>query len=108
METVGGIFRTQREKKGLLLRQVAAFADIDQAILSKIERSERKPNKELLYKLSKILGLDKRDMLIHFVSEKIAYEIAGEKTASEILKVAETKVRYLKKNGKGKNAKYQK
>ena len=45
MKTTGDIIRNQREKLGLLLRHVSAKLDIDQAILSKIERGERKPNK---------------------------------------------------------------
>src|SRR5680860_254388 len=45
-KTTGEILREKREKKGLLLRQVAAMLDIDTAILSKIERSERKASKE--------------------------------------------------------------
>ena len=40
METLGHIIRTKREAKGLLLRQVAAHLDIDQAILSKIEKAQ--------------------------------------------------------------------
>ncbi len=50
METVGQIIRNKRENLGLLLRQVAAYADIDQAILSKIERNERKQTKDLILK----------------------------------------------------------
>lgn len=103
METVGQILRTQREKRGLLLREVAASASLDQAILSKIERSERKPSKEQLFKLSKILELDKEELLIHYLSEKIAYEIAEEKGATQILRVAESKVKYLKRNGNAKH-----
>ena len=102
METVGQILRTQRQKKGLLLREVAASASLDQAILSKIERSERKPSREQLFKLGKILELDKDELLIHYLSEKIAYEIAEEKVAGEVLKVAESKVKYLKRNGNAK------
>lgn len=96
METVGQIIRSKRESQGLLLRQVAAHLDIDQAILSKIERSERKPTKENIIKLSQILKLDKDELMIQFMSDKIAYEIADEDCASKVLKVAEKKVKYLK------------
>jgi len=96
METVGQIIRAKRESQGLLLRQVAAHLDIDQAILSKIERNERKPTKENIIKLSQILKLDKDELLIQFMSDKIAYEIADEDCASRVLKVAEKKVKYLR------------
>lgn len=98
METVGQIIRTKRENLGLLLRQVASYIDIDQAILSKIERNERKPTKENIIKLAEILKLDKEDLLVQFMSDKIAYEIADEDYANKVLKVAEQKVKYLKSN----------
>lgn len=73
MVTVGQIIRAKRESLGLLLRQVASYLDIDQAILSKIERNERKPTKDNIIKLAEILKLDKEDLLVHFMCEKIAY-----------------------------------
>lgn len=98
METVGQIIRAKRESLGLLLRQVASYLDIDQAILSKIERNERKPTKENIIKLAEVLKLDKEDLLVEFISDRIAYEIADEDCASEVLRVAEQKVKYLKSN----------
>ncbi|MFI8606688.1 helix-turn-helix domain-containing protein [Cellulophaga baltica] len=96
METIGQILRNKRQSLGLLLRQVSAYVDIDQAILSKIERNERKPTKEMLDKLAEILKLDKDELLIQFISDKIAYEIVDEDCASKVLKVAEKKIQYLK------------
>lgn len=96
METIGEILRNRRQTLGLLLRQVSAYVDIDQAILSKIERGERKPTKEMLNKLSEILKLDRDELLIQYMSEKIAYEIVEQDCANKVLKVAEMKVKYLK------------
>lgn len=96
METIGQILRNKRQELGLLLRQVSAHIDIDQAILSKIERNERKPTKEMLEKLAEILKLDKDELLVQFMSDKIVYEIADEDCASKVLKVAEKKIKYLK------------
>ncbi len=96
METTGEIIRKQRESKGLRLRQVAAYLDIDQAILSKIERNERKPTKDHIIKLAEILKLDRDELIIQFMSDKIAYEIANEECAKRVLKLAEKKVNYLK------------
>lgn len=96
METVGQIIRAKRETLGLLLRQVSAYVDVDPAILSKIERNERKPNKELILKIAEILQLEKQELLIQFMSDKIAYEIADEDCASRVLKVAEEKIEYIK------------
>lgn len=96
METIGQILRNKRQALGLFLRQVSSYVDIDQAILSKIERNERKPTKEMLDKLAEILKLDKNELLVQFISDKIAYEIAHEDCASKVLKAAEKKIKYLK------------
>ncbi len=66
--------------------------------MSKIERNERKPTKDNIVKLAEILKLDKEDLLVQFMSEKIAYEIADEDCATKVLKVAEQKVKYIKSN----------
>lgn len=100
MKTIGEIIRGHREKKGMLLRQLAALLEIDSAILSKIERGERKATKEQILKIADILGIKQNEMLIQYLSEKIAYEIADEETAKQVLKVAEKKVDYIKNNRK--------
>lgn len=96
MKTAGSIVRVQRESLGLLLRHVASYLDIDQAILSKIERGERKPTKNNIIKLAEILKLDKEDLLVQFLSDKIAYEISDEDCANKVLKEAEKKLEYIK------------
>lgn len=98
--SIGQILRNEREKKGLLLRHVAAQLDIDTAILSKIERGERKAKKEHIIKLSGILDMNKEDLIVHFLSEKILYEIEGEKLGQRALKVAEQKMRHKKSKGR--------
>ncbi|HPA30345.1 MAG TPA: helix-turn-helix domain-containing protein [Bacteroidia bacterium] len=78
MKKTGEIIREKREKKRLLLRHVSAQLDIDTAILSKIERGERKATREQITKLAEILELDKESLLIQYLSEKILYEIQDE------------------------------
>jgi transcriptional regulator with XRE-family HTH domain len=95
-QTIGEILRESREKKGLLLRQVAALLEMDTAILSKVERGERKASKEQILKLADVLDLNAQELLIHYLSEKIAYELLDEDVASQTLKVAEERVIYLK------------
>ena len=96
-KTTGEILREKREEKGLLLRHVSAKLDIDTAILSKIERSERKATKEQILKLAEILNLNKDDLLIQYLSERIIYEIKDEELGSKALKVAEQKMKYINK-----------
>lgn len=98
MDRFGDIIRKKREEKGMLLRQLAAVIDVDTAILSKIERGERKARRELVEKIAKALGFNKKDLMIEYLSENIAYEIIDEESAMDVLKVAEGKVKYFKQN----------
>jgi transcriptional regulator with XRE-family HTH domain len=99
---VGELLREKREEKGLLLRHVSAELDIDTAILSKIERSDRKATKEQIVKLAEILDLDKEDLLVQYLSEKILYEIKDEELGEKALKVAEQKMKYINKQNSEK------
>lgn len=96
MDKFGDIVRSKREVKGLLLRQLAAMIDIDTAILSKIERGERKARREQVVRIAEALELDSNELLIQYLSENIAYEILQEDNANDILKVAESKINYLR------------
>lgn len=100
VETLGQIIKSKREEKGLLLRHVAAYLDIDQAILSKIEKGDRKPTRDNITKLSEILEIDRVNLLVQYFSEKIAYEIADEDCATQVLKVAEKRVKFIKAQNK--------
>ena len=102
MDSFGEIIRLARENKGLFLRQVAASVDIDQAIISKFERGERKPTKEQVERFAFFFELDKTQLITTWLSDKIAYSIFEEDNAEEVLRVAEEKVKYLKtiQNGK--------
>lgn len=102
MKFVGEIIRDKREQRGWLLRHLAAELDIDQALLSKIERGERKATKEHIQTIANVLGLKKDELMLHYLSENIANDIAEEKNAIEVLHVAEDKIEYLRKQNKRK------
>ena len=97
-ETLGEKLRQIREQNELPLRKVAALLDIDVAILSKMERGERKLSKEVVSKLADIYKCNPEELLVLFLSEKIMYEIQNEDLGEKALKVAEKKVKYLKAN----------
>lgn len=92
--TTGELIREKREMKGFLLREVSTQIGIDTAILSKIERGERKATKEQIIKLADILEIDKSLILTQYLSEKILYEIQNEDFGMEALKVAEKIIKY--------------
>jgi len=99
METIGVMIRRLREEKGDPLRVLAAYLQVDQAVMSKIETGQRKPTKEQVKKLAKYFGADKEEMIITWLSDRIVYVIEGESLAKEALKVAEKKNKYKKKDG---------
>lgn len=97
MSNFGDLIRIAREDKGLFLRQVAAELGIDQAIISKFERNERKPTKEQVLKFAKFYKLDKETLLVEWLSDKVAYDLQDENLADKVLKAAEQKIKYKKK-----------
>ena len=98
MDSLGDTIRKLREDKELPLRTVAAFLDIDQAILSKIERGQRKPSREQVVKLAEYFKVKETDLLVAWLSDKLVYELEDEEVALKALQVAEEKVRYNTKN----------
>lgn len=96
MESLGDTLRKLREDKELPLRTVAAYLDIDQAILSKIERGQRKPNREQVVKLAEYFKVKENDLLVAWLSDKLLYEVEDEDMALKALQVAEEKVKYQK------------
>lgn len=97
-QSIGEKLRSIREQKELPLRKVAASLDIDVAILSKMERGERKISKDIVLKLSEIYNYDKDELLVIYLSDKILYEIQDEDLGIEALKVAEERAIYLNAN----------
>jgi predicted nucleotidyltransferase/DNA-binding XRE family transcriptional regulator len=94
MDSLGNTIRKFRENKDLPLRRVAAFLDIDQAILSKIERGQRSASRTLVLKLAEFFEISENDLLICWLSDKLVHEIADEDIALKALQVAEEKVQY--------------
>ena len=97
MKSFEDIIKNLREQKNLPLRVVSAYLDIDQAILSKIERGLRKANRDLVLKLAAFFDTDKDDLLVAWLSDKLALELEDEDIALKVLQLAEEKVIYHSK-----------
>jgi predicted nucleotidyltransferase/DNA-binding XRE family transcriptional regulator len=95
MDNFGEIIRKLRESASLPLRTVAASLDVDQAILSKVERGQRKASRSQVIKLAKYFKVKEEDLLIAWLSDKLVYEVGDEKIAIKAIKVAEEKVAYI-------------
>ncbi|WP_298535834.1 helix-turn-helix transcriptional regulator [uncultured Algibacter sp.] len=93
MEELSELLKSRRERKGLLLREVASKIDVDTALISKIENNDRRPTKEQLKKLSKALEIDFMTLSTLWYAEKIYEEIKNEKNVDDILKEIKKKVK---------------
>lgn len=96
MKTLGGTLKCARDEKNLILRKVAAEVDIDQSLISKYEKNERKPTMEQIIRLAKFYELSESELMINRYSDKIADELKYTESISEILKATEEKINYYK------------
>lgn len=96
LKSFGELIREEREKRGLFLRQVASALEIDQAVISKFEKGYRKPSREHVLKFAIYYNIDKEQLLVAWLSDKIVYELQDEKLAEDALKAAEEKINYRK------------
>jgi len=76
---LGQKLRELREKKGMLLREVAAHLEIDTAMISKIERGEKSCKREHILKLAKLLDSSEQELTVLWLSDKI-YLIVKDET----------------------------
>lgn len=96
MERLSELLKSKREKKRLLLREVASRIEVDTALISKIENNDRRPTREQLEKLSLTLEIDFDKLLVLWYAEKIFEEIKDETRAPEILKMVFEKIKIRK------------
>lgn len=102
MRNLGETLKQAREEKIIILRKVSAEVDIDQSLISKFEKNERKPTKAQIIRLAKFYGLSEKELLIDWYSEKIVEELKCTESSFEILRVAEEKINYHKSRYNGK------
>jgi predicted nucleotidyltransferase len=95
MDNLGEIVRKLREEKKLPLRIVAAYLDIDQAILSKVERGQRKISRDQVVKFAQYFQVKEETLLVSWLSDKLVYELEDEDLALKALQLAEEKVAYV-------------
>ncbi|MEX2335709.1 MAG: helix-turn-helix transcriptional regulator [Fulvivirga sp.] len=89
MNYLGNKIRELRETKGLLLRQVAANIEVDTALVSKLERGERKAHREQISKIADFLQVREDELFLLWLADKIMDDIQDEPQALEALKFVE-------------------
>ena len=95
MDNLGETLRKLREEKQLPLRIVASYLDIDQAILSKVERGQRKLNREQVVRIAQYFQVKEEILLVLWLSDKLVYELEDEELALKALQLAEEHVAYV-------------
>ena len=87
-------------EKQLPLRKIAFVLGIDTSTLSKIEKNERSANEKVITQLSKIFEVDKDELKIRFLSDRITNQLINEENGIEVLKEAQKKIILYKNNDK--------
>lgn len=93
MTYLGQKVREIREQKNLLLRQVAAQIEVDTAMMSKIERGDRKASKQQVINIAKFLEVNEDELLTLWMADKIESTILEEpRVAYQAMKIANKKL----------------
>lgn len=90
MNSLGEKIRALRESKGILLRQVAAHLEIDTALISKIERGERRLTRDQVIKLANYYKVTDEELLTLWLSDKVLDTIDSDPFAMQGLNKAKT------------------
>jgi len=88
------LIRQYREVQGMPLRAVAVKLKVDTSLVSKWERGERKPLREDIDKLAKVLKCDARELHVAWLRDAVVYAAGEDDLALEVLKAAEAEVAY--------------
>lgn len=90
----GELIRQLREQQNILQRQLAAYMDMDTAMLSKIENGSRKAKREQIPLFAKFLNANEKELSTLWLADQIYSLVKDEENAGEALKVAEQEVIY--------------
>lgn len=96
MQTIGSTLKSIREEKGLLLQDVTTVTGINKTLLSRIENDKRLPTREQVNLLCNYYKVQKNEIIVQWLSDKIVYEMQDEDLALAAMQVAEEKVTYIK------------
>lgn len=86
--------RELRDKKNILLRQIAAHLEVDTALISKLEKGYRNPSKEQVIKIAEFLNIEPDDLLILWLADKVESVVASDKNlASNAMNIVKNKMK---------------
>lgn len=94
MQTIGSTLKNIRENKSLLLEDVTSKTGINKTLLSRIENDKRLPTREQVNQLCKYYEIQKNEIIVQWLSDKIVYEMQDEVLALTAMQVDEEKIKY--------------
>ncbi len=83
MKKLGQELRKIRESKNILLRQVASYLEIDTAMISKVERGERRLNRQQVIKIAEYYNTKEEKLLTLWVCDKVLDVVENEPFAKK-------------------------
>ena len=92
----GEHIKQMREENQLLQRQVASVLEIDTAMLSKIERGERRAKREHIPILASLFKSNEKELFTIWLADQIVEVVKGEEIALEAMIMAKKTVKYSK------------
>ena len=101
----GEKIRQLREANRLLQRQVASELEIDNPMLSKIERGDRKAKKEQVLLFAKLFKADKVELLTLWLADQVVEVVENEDYAVNAMQIAEEEIKLSKNKKKNTDGK---
>jgi transcriptional regulator with XRE-family HTH domain len=92
LNSLGSTLRQLRESKKLLLRQVAAYLEVDTAFVSKLERGEKRASKEQVQKLSKFLDTSEDKLMELWLADRVMNALEGEEHSANAIKLVSKRI----------------
>ena len=81
-----------REQNNLLQRQMSAALEIDTGLYSKIERGDRRPKREQVITLAKILKANQEELLTLWLADQVYLVVKDENIADKALNVVQENI----------------
>jgi len=92
--TFGELIKNQRLEKKLALREVSSAIELDQSLLSKIERDKMIAPQRIIKLLANTLDLDYKELQIKYLSDKLYKEFKGVDFSLESLELAVKRIEH--------------
>lgn len=97
VNSFGENLRKIRKAKSLLLRQVAAYLEVDTAFVSKLERGDKNATKAQVLKLAEFLKIPNEKLLELWLADKVMNTLQGEQQSEDAIRLVSKQLKTLKK-----------